>query len=50
MNPGITTAQRVAVLIDQYREDEENGADAMESLHDGKTPIPWPRVKMELGL
>ena len=50
MNQGITTAQLVAVLVDQYLEDEEDNADAVEALHDGETPIPWSRVKMELGL
>ncbi len=47
---GLTAAQLAAALIEQYLEDQEDIADALTVLHDGETPVPWEKVKEELGL
>lgn len=45
---GQTPEQLVAALVEQYLEDAEDLADALEALADGEAPIPLEQVKREL--
>lgn len=46
----MTAEQLAAELIDEYLENAELLAIAMESLNDGEPTIPWEDVQRRLGL